>query len=482
MRSEIGAMARSSVTATRRSAWLTTLLFLAPPTASNGTEPSPAPPPAPRATSLELYNQCVLHVKDDYSDPARIHPREMLIASLTAIATTLPEVHIDAGAASGKVRVGVRDRFQDFDFSGVDSLWRMDLTFKEIYDYVTGSLGVIDDDLQIGFAAVNGMLATLDAHSAVIRPAIFTKLRETARGNQEAKGQGDGGNAQMKPTIATLVFQNIAYSRLDNFSESVAEDLQVALEQVAGAARPAGGIKGVILDLRGNPGGLLEPALRVADQFVSQGTILTTRARKFTQTKQATHDDADVNLPLVVVVDRHTAGSAELVAGALKDLDRAVIVGRRTKGMGTVTVVYELSGRAAFLKLGFAKMIRPSGLEVDTDGIVPDIALTPVIAVPADQLAEKPKLDPPLNPFVAATNPTRSSLREQPTVEMRYLADNQTVPPEKDFEIQVARDLLIAAPFQQRSRMLPSARSVIEAKLKAEAERISAKNPTVELE
>ena len=125
-----------------------------------------------------------------------------------------------------------------------------------------------------------------------------------------------------------------------------------------------------MLDLRGNPGGLLEQAVRVADRFVASGPLVTTvgYGAKVRQPKMATRDGTEKTLPIVVLVDETSASASEIVAGALKNHNRALIVGQRTFGKGSVQVIYDNQDDSA-LKLTIAQYLTPGDESIQSVGI-----------------------------------------------------------------------------------------------------------------
>ncbi|RME22225.1 MAG: S41 family peptidase, partial [Deltaproteobacteria bacterium] len=165
----------------------------------------------------------------------------------------------------------------------------------------------------------------------------------------------------------------VAYVHLDSFRERAAVELERDL-RAFGEDRP---LRAVVLDLRGNPGGLLEEAVGVVDLFVGSGTIVETRGRDGEQVEvHRAHDsDDDIDARLVVLVDGGSASASEIVAGALQDLGRATIVGSPTYGKGSVQQVYEFEDGSA-LKLTVARYQLPSGRTLSLhEGIQPDVVV-----------------------------------------------------------------------------------------------------------
>ena len=161
-----------------------------------------------------------------------------------------------------------------------------------------------------------------------------------------------------------------------------APDLEKKLGELI---RKNGPQKGAILDLRSNPGGLLTAAVGVSDDFLSSGTIVTTRGRlqDSNLSFEAHAGDLLNGAPMVVLVDNGTASAAEIVSGALKDNHRALIVGRRTFGKGVVQTVLPLDNDHA-VKITTARYYTPNGTSIQAEGIKPDIALADLAVNKAD--------------------------------------------------------------------------------------------------
>jgi carboxyl-terminal processing protease len=173
------------------------------------------------------------------------------------------------------------------------------------------------------------------------------------------------------------------YARITTFSDTTALDFAAGLARVRreGGGRP----RGVIIDLRNNPGGVLESAVEVADQLLDDGVIVSadgrTPAAKFSMS--ATPGELLTGVPLVVLVNGGTASAAEILAGALQDHHRAMLLGRRTFGKGSVQTVMPLSsGRA--IKLTTSRYFTPSGRSINGRGIDPDETLDLVDGEPVD--------------------------------------------------------------------------------------------------
>jgi len=174
-----------------------------------------------------------------------------------------------------------------------------------------------------------------------------------------------------------LVEPGYAYLRVSQFQSNTGEDLEKAIDKMKEDNK--GNLKGLILDLRNNPGGVLNAAVAVSDSFLTKGLIVYTEGRvddaslKF----RARPKDILEGAPIVVLVNGGSASASEIVAGALQDHKRAVVMGTKTFGKGSVQTILPMNGNAA-LKLTTARYYTPSGRSIQAEGIQPDITLNKV--------------------------------------------------------------------------------------------------------
>ena len=177
------------------------------------------------------------------------------------------------------------------------------------------------------------------------------------------------------------------YVRLAQFQERSDRDVQRALEKLAAEK---GGMKGLVLDLRNNPGGLLTQAVRVSDMFLDSGLIVYTEGRIEAQKQKyfAQKDGTWMEFPMVVLVNGGSASASEIVAGALQDHSRAVVLGTKTFGKGSVQTILPLDDNSA-LRLTTARYFTPKGRSIQATGIVPDIIVEAV--APQEGKAEEKK-------------------------------------------------------------------------------------------
>jgi carboxyl-terminal processing protease len=161
----------------------------------------------------------------------------------------------------------------------------------------------------------------------------------------------------------------IGYIAIRRFQEATGADTEAALT----ALTKSGNLKALILDLRGDPGGLLDQAVKVADDFLEDGTIVTIRGRRGSVEQDVAHKQGTwPQFPMFVIVDGGSASAAEILAGALQDRKRATIIGERTYGKGSVQTFFDLDDGAG-IKLTTARYYTPSGRSLEGTGITPDI-------------------------------------------------------------------------------------------------------------
>jgi carboxyl-terminal processing protease len=167
-----------------------------------------------------------------------------------------------------------------------------------------------------------------------------------------------------------MLQQNIGYVRIIHFQENTTEDLEKALREFESKK---GGLQGLILDLRNNPGGLLPEAIDVADKFIPAGLIVSTEGRLEKKEYMAHMEGTRTQFPIVVLVNGGSASASEIVAGALQDHERAIVLGTPTFGKGSVQSIYGPLEDGSGLRLTVAFYHTPNGTSIQAKGIVPDI-------------------------------------------------------------------------------------------------------------
>lgn len=264
----------------------------------------------------------------------------------------------------------------------------------------------------------------------------------------------------VQSVVSKRLADDVAYIRLRQFQEGTHEELLRAAGRVRADGKNP--LKGVLLDMRNNPGGLVDEAEAVADEFLSTGAIYSTRHRgKIVDEVKAQGGGAFTALPVVVLVNEYSASSAELVAGALQDSRGAPVVGANTFGKGSVQTIFELPGGAG-LRLTTMRYYTPSGRSIQAEGIKPDFEInapdqaagaTPLEIVrerdldghlPADSApgtpARKTTIVMPGNTATAGNPPVVVSVKDIPYDPVKG----------QDFALSVAYQLLLKGPNAKR--------------------------------
>jgi carboxyl-terminal processing protease len=583
--------------------------------------------------SLDVFRRTIVQIKDNYVDPSRINPKEMFTASLEAVERQVAEVmvevggppcddkpankepgttalvqgnpntpgnpvletnraqtagcaHADSKIPEGHVRVTVGNATKEFDYHEIDSIWQIPLKMHEVFTFVRDNLVTQNDQREIEYAAINGMLSTLDPHSWLLKPDVYKEMKVQTRGEFGGLGfvismiddrltvrkvlrntpaykggvkKGDvitqidndstvsmdlqeavdrmRGKPGTKVTIyvshkgaesrkldvtralvtyetvtSKLLDSGIGYVRLSGFSGTTTRDMMSAIKTMK--AQNGGSLRGLILDVRGNPGGLLEQAIQVSDAFVEEGTIVTTVGVNGTlrEPKLARNDGGEREFPMAVLISSESASASEIVAGALKNLNRAVIVGRQSFGKGSVQVLYDFkdreSGDESALKLTIAQYLTPGDMSIQEVGITPDIEL-----VPARVLKERIDLFAPPKTFREAdydkhffngfardeeqAKAGRERVTQKPSETLRFVKeetakekknrelveagqapeDDDEDPSDEDgvvvdYQIEFCRDLLQTATAVDRRQQLQQAKPFVEQRRAAEQEKV----------
>ncbi len=168
--------------------------------------------------------------------------------------------------------------------------------------------------------------------------------------------------------------EDIGYIRLSQFNEQTTEGLKKAITDIS-AKISNDKLKGYVLDLRNNPGGLLDQAISVSDAFLQKGEVVSTRGRQAEETQRfnARSGDLTGNKPIIVLINGGSASASEIVAGALQDHRRATVIGTRSFGKGSVQTIIPLGSGNGALRLTTARYFTPSGRSIQAKGITPDI-------------------------------------------------------------------------------------------------------------
>jgi carboxyl-terminal processing protease len=527
--------------------------------------PGAAPDTRHDLSALKIFNMTLVRIKERYVDPSRIDPKKMLYSALDQVSYSIPEVLVEADNARNKVTVAVNDKREVFDTDDVDSPWRLSAKLKNIFRFIETNMNAGADLDKVEYAAVNGMLATLDPHSIlmdpeqardmdvstsgkfgglgivikqvghtllVVRPMrdtpaykkgikagdhivkINNELTENLSSNEAVdrmRGEPKSGvtlwvERKDAPNLLKfdlvrdvirvahvkhkLLEHGVGYIKVDQFSKGIASDVADAMKKMS-----AQGATSWILDLRGNPGGLLEEAVQLSDLFVDSGTVVTTVSGRDREARRAERGFGDTTSSLAVLVNGGSASASEIVAGALKNLDRAAIIGTRTFGKGSVQELYDNDDHSK-LKLTIAQYLTPGDRSIQNLGIVPDIQLQRMyVPDKNDSPSDFVRLLPPTHSYGekdldAHLVSTYAKDIDKPSFELPFLyvkpaqaaADKTATPPTppsgedgddddndgiddpevvEDFEIRFAKDLVSTVTANTRPKLVAGAKALV---------------------
>ena len=514
-------------------------------------------------TKLRVMNRAILEVNENYVDPDRVDYQRMMLASLNAVQRSVAPVLVHYEDGSEQMTVQVNGAKQDFTVSDVNSPWELAGRFREVFGFLQEHLQD-EADLKlrdVEYAAVNGMLRTLDPHTVLLTPDIFEEMQTSTRG--EFGGLGivisirDGRLTVIRPMPGTPAYKaglrrgdrivkindestlnmplneavdrlrgapgskvvifvqrkndktgdwgaprrvqlvravihiesiehrmlrdGVGYVKINNFQGNTHKDLREALADLHSKK-----MKGLVLDLRSNPGGLLEQAVRVADTFLTGGPIVTTSSQDPHQREEkfARRGGTEPNYPMVVLINGASASASEIVAGALKNHDRALIIGEQSFGKGSVQVLYNFQDGSA-LKLTVAQYLTPGDLSIQGVGIVPDIAITPMTVDRDDMDLKVDETFIRESDLQSHLTHESASNTQRPTVLLGYYLDTELrqrlreAEPneeenedEENFLIRFSRNLIVNAKSPDRQEMLRTSQRIIERIQKRENEKV----------
>jgi carboxyl-terminal processing protease len=528
-------------------------------------------------TKLAVVNNTLVRIRDGYVDPTRIDPKEMLYAALDGVQRNVAEVLIEPHREKDEVLVTVNDKSQSFTLNDVDSPWKLSAKLKSVFRFIQTNMNSNTNAVEVEYAAVNGMLGTLDPHSNLMDPEDAREMDISTQGKfggigitigmrknkksgkdtltvlnlispeapaakaglkagdyivkindeptenltlNEAMGRLRGdpqtkvvvtvertGNDQalvvpitrdqihVSSVSGRLLKSNVGYLKIDQFAYETSRDLRAKVNELKKQ-----GAKAWVLDLRGNPGGLLDQAIRVSDLFLESGTIVTTvgKAGKEREEKRAQAADTEPG-PLAVLVNGGSASASEIVSGALKNLNRAVIIGQTTFGKGSVQVLYD-NEDGSKLKLTIAQYLTPGDVSIQGVGITPDVELLPARIPDGPVKSEKDFIrliyhnytkESDLDAHLTSKN---AHLGDKPSDSMKFLyepikkdvpddpatagaPDDEPDPLDKfveDWEIRFARDYVAQATTNKRLDMIKEGKKFVAAKRVEEEGHIAA--------
>ena len=258
---------------------------------------------------------------------------------------------------------------------------------------------------------------------------------------------------------------DIGYIRISGFTEQTQVGLDKAITDLKGKIG-ADKIKGYVVDLRNNPGGLLDQAVSVSDTFLDRGEIVSTRSRHAEETQRynAKAGDATDGKPIVVLINEGSASASEIVAGALQDHGRAIMLGTKSFGKGSVQTIIPLARGESAMRLTTARYFTPSGRSIQAKGIVPDIEVQPakveqimtrnfrgiegdLPGALSNPDAKDAKPDPAAKPGAVPATPPTPGANADPSKK----PDEKAAALEQDYQLRRALDLLQGIALYQRA-------------------------------
>jgi len=242
-----------------------------------------------------------------------------------------------------------------------------------IDDTPAANAGMQPGDLIIGINGESIKGLTINEAVSRLRGPVKSKITITV-----VRGEKDPFEVEIIRDVIKIrsvkheVINNIGYVRLTTFSDTTTSGMEKSINEIKKELGDK--FQGLILDLRNNPGGLLNQSISVTDAFLNQGEIVSTQGRKPDDTSRVFAKKGDIinGKPLIVLINSGSASASEIVAGALKDHARAIIVGTRSFGKGSVQSIIPLPGNGA-MRLTTARYYTPSGVSIQAKGIEPDI-------------------------------------------------------------------------------------------------------------
>ena len=322
-----------------------------------------------------LMAEVIERVKDEYVDPVDDHQLMQhairgMVAGLDAHSAFLDEAEVEdlriesEGRYSG---IGIEVSYED---GLVIVVAPIEGSPAERAGLRTGDIIVAIDGRELRSAGLDESVAGMRGEpGTVVRVTI-----ERAGHEEPVEYAIERAEIELHSVRWALLEPGYGYLRISQFVDTTPGELEAAMAALLGES--GGALAGLVLDLRGNPGGVLEAGVEVADAFLDDGVIVTAdgRAQDARFRMEATPGDLVDGAAVAVLVNGGSASAAEIVAGALKDHHRAVLVGRATFGKGSVQTVLPLSGGRA-IKLTTSRYYTPSGISIHERGITPDVLL-----------------------------------------------------------------------------------------------------------
>ena len=320
---------------------------------------------------LTLFGDVFQRVREDYVE--EVSDQDLVEAAINGMLTSLdPHSAYLPDDNFQKMQVQTRGKF-----GGLGIEVTMENGFVKVVspidDTPADKAGILPEDLIISVDGESIVGLTLNDAVEKLRGPIGSNVKISVQRAQDEPFEVNIIRDEIKiRSVRSRLYETIGYIRITTFSEQTSPGLQKAMDDLR--AETAEGLTGLVLDLRNNPGGLLSEAIRVSDSFLEKGEIVSTRGRGKNDIQHAYARPGDISdgLPLVVLINSGSASASEIVAGALKDHRRAVVMGTRSFGKGSVQTITPMPGHGA-MRLTTALYFTPSGVSIQAKGISPDI-------------------------------------------------------------------------------------------------------------
>ncbi len=320
---------------------------------------------------LTLFGDVFQRVREDYVE--EVSDQDLVEAAINGMLTSLdPHSAYLPDDNFQKMQMQTRGKF-----GGLGIEVTMENGFVKVVspidDTPADKAGILPEDLIISVDGESIVGLTLNDAVEKLRGPIGSNVKISVQRAQDEPFEVNIIRDEIKiRSVRSRLYETIGYIRITTFSEQTSPGLQKAMDDLQ--AETAEGLTGLVLDLRNNPGGLLSEAIRVSDSFLEKGEIVSTRGRGKNDIQHAYARPGDISdgLPLVVLINSGSASASEIVAGALKDHRRAVVMGTRSFGKGSVQTITPMPGHGA-MRLTTALYFTPSGVSIQAKGISPDI-------------------------------------------------------------------------------------------------------------
>ena len=320
---------------------------------------------------LSLFGEVFESIRNNYVEP--VDDKELIHSAINGMLTSL-DPHSSFLTSDDFDQMQERTKGE---FGGLGIEITMEDGFVKVVspidDTPAARAGIISGDLIIGIDGQNVLGMTLTEAVDLMRGKIGSEITVTIKRGEIAPFDITLKRDVIKMrSVRSDSYGHVGYIRITNFTEQTTPGLLKAMTDL----REEHGKKliGVVLDLRNNPGGLLSEAISVTDAFLDQGEIVSTRGRNESSASRYFAREGDISngMPIVVLINSGSASASEIVAGALKDHERALIMGTRSFGKGTVQSIVPI-GRDAAMRITTARYYTPSGVSIQGTGITPDI-------------------------------------------------------------------------------------------------------------